>query len=138
MVNSVPRVIPPGIGPDNQFFWDGVREGRLLIQRCASCGRLRHPPGPMCPVCHSLEWDTFAASGRGRIHSWIVSRHPTEPDDEPRIVVLVELDEGVRLVSNVVGASPSEVANDLAVEVTFETVDGDVVLPQFRLLPRAT
>ncbi len=51
--------LAPSMTADTQFFWDGVRDHRLLIQRCASCGALRHPPRPMCPQCHSLEWDAL-------------------------------------------------------------------------------
>ncbi len=116
---------------DNRFFWDGVRDGRLLLQKCTSCGVVRHPPGPMCPSCQSLAWEAVDASGRGTIHSWVVSRHPTEPDAEPRTVVLVDLEEGVRLVSNLVGGG--DPVNDAPVEACFATVDG-VALPQFRLV----
>ena len=85
----------------------------------------------MCPSCHSLQWTTHEASGRGSVYSWIVSQHPTEPDAQPRIVVLVDLDEGVRLVSNLQGVAPSEVRNGMAIELCFDDVDG-VALPQFR------
>jgi hypothetical protein len=91
----------------------------------------------MCPNCGSLEWDTQEASGRGTVHSWIVSRHPTEPDDEPRIVALVELEEGVRLVSNLQEVEESQVWNDMPVEVMFVEID-QVALPQFRPTPEAT
>ena len=127
----MPRVVPPVTDDDNRFFWEGVRDRRLLVQRCASCGALRHPPGPMCPHCQALEWDTIEACGRGTIYSWVLSHHPTEPDAEPRIVVLVDLEEGVRLVSNLQGAASSEVRTGTAVSVSFEEIDG-VVLPQFR------
>ncbi len=130
----MPRVIPPVTDDDNRFFWEGVREGRLLLQRCSSCSTLRHPPGPMCPRCQSLEWGTVEASGRGTIHSWVLSHHPTEPDAEPRIVVLVDLAEGVRLVANLQGTPWAEVRNDLPVELFFADVDG-VRLPQFRVGP---
>ena len=113
---------------DDEWFWAGVAGHRLLLQRCDGCGRLRQPPGPRCPACGSFEWSTVEASGRGRIYSWIVSRHPTEPDDRPRTVILVELDEGVRLVSNLLDGYDAEVG--MAVEVTFADVDG-VTLPQF-------
>jgi uncharacterized OB-fold protein len=129
----MPHVVPPVTDDDTAFFWDGVRAGRLLIQRCSSCGGLRHPPGPMCPRCLSLEWDTIEASGRGTIYSWVVSHHPTEADDEPRIVILVDLEEGTRLVANLRGTPWDEVANDLPVEVFFDAVDG-VTLPQFRIV----
>ena len=90
--------------PDTQFFWDGVREQRLLIQRCDGCGALRHPPRPMCPRCHSLEWDTIEASGRGTVFSFVMPHHPPLPwFDGPYVVALVELEEGTRLVTNLVG-----------------------------------
>jgi uncharacterized OB-fold protein len=85
----------------------------------------------MCPNCGSLEWDVVQLSGRGTVHSWIVSHHPSEPDDAARIVALIELDEGIRLVSNLQGIDPADVENDSAVEVMFADVDG-VRLPQFR------
>jgi uncharacterized OB-fold protein len=85
----------------------------------------------MCPVCGSLEWTVQEASGRGTVHSWIVSRHPSDPDELPRVVALVELEEGVRLVSNLQDVEPDQVTNDMAVEVLFKEVDG-VTLPQFR------
>jgi uncharacterized protein len=87
------------------------------------------PPGPMCPACRSLDWEAVDADGRGTVHSWIVSHHPTEPDAEPRIVALVELVEGVRLVSNLL-CDLDQVTPDLPVRVTFRRYDG-VTLPQF-------
>jgi hypothetical protein len=123
--------VAPTVDHDDEFFWNGVAEGRLLVRRCASCSRLQHPPSPMCPWCGSLEWDVQELSGRGTLHSWIVSRHPSEPDDMARIVALVELDEGVRLVSNLVGIDAAEVENGMPLEVLFAEVDG-VALPQFR------
>jgi uncharacterized OB-fold protein len=97
-----------------QFFWSGLQRGVVLLATCRHCGLVQHPPSPMCPRCGSLEWDARQASGRGTVLSWIVSHHPTEPDDEPRTVVLVELEEGARVVGNLTGADLA--ANDLAVE----------------------
>ena len=71
----------PIIHADDRYFWDGVAERRLLIQHCTECGTLRHPPSPMCGNCGSLEWDTQEASGRGRVLTWILSRHPNAPDE---------------------------------------------------------
>jgi uncharacterized OB-fold protein len=113
------------------YFWDGVKERTLLLRKCAGCGQLQHPPTPMCGNCHSLEWETQKATGRGTVYSWIVSRHPTEPTANPRIVALVELDEGIRLVSNLIGIEADDVRNDMAVEVTFVEVGDDQVLPAF-------
>jgi uncharacterized OB-fold protein len=128
----VQAVIPPGIDRSNDWFWDGVRQGRLLIQRCASCGTLRYPNAPMCGVCQSLEWDTQEATGRGTVLTWIVAHHPTR-EDEIRVVVLVDLEEGVRMVSNIVDFDPAEVEQGLPLELTFRTY-GDVVLPQFTVV----
>jgi uncharacterized OB-fold protein len=126
----VPKVIPPLPDADEQFFWDAVTAGRLLLRSCAGCGQLQHPPSPMCPHCGSLEWANVAASGRGTVHSWIVSRHPTDPDDADRIVALIDLEEGVRLVSNLTDVASAGVTNGMAVEVVFRDVDG-TRLPQF-------
>ena len=116
---------------DQDFFWDGVDQGKLLFQRCSGCGRVRQPLGPMCPECQSLEWEPQEAAGRGVIRAWIVSKHPTRPDANPRIVILVELESGERLVSNLQAVEPDEVRLGMPVEVTFQDVDG-VFLHQFR------
>ena len=71
--------LSPSMTADTQFFWDGVKAHQLLIQRCAGCGRLRHPPRPMCPSCHSLEWETVEASGSGTVYSFVMPRHPPVP-----------------------------------------------------------
>lgn len=131
----MPHVVPPSPSRDEEFFWRGVAEDKLLIACCASCSKLQHPPSPMCPVCGSTEWDSVESSGRGTVHSWIVSHHPTGSDEALRIVALVDLDEGTRLVTNLVDVDPSAVSNDMAVAVTFRELDG-VKLPQFR--PAAT
>ncbi len=127
----MPHVTPPLTTLDEDFFWKGVLDDKLLLARCAKCSYLQHPPTPMCPNCGSLEWTATEASGRGTVLSWIVSRHPTEVDDLPRIVALVELEEGARLVSNLVDVEIGDVANDAAVELVFREVD-QVKLPQFR------
>jgi uncharacterized OB-fold protein len=84
----------------------------------------------MCGDCGSLEWEAVALSGRGSVASWIVSRHPTEPDATPRLVALIDLQEGLRAVSNLVDLAPSEVRNDMAVVLTIRDYEG-VLLPQF-------
>ncbi len=129
------QVRPPVPNQDDAFFWDGARQGKLLLQRCAECGTVRHPPAPMCGTCGSLATDALECSGRGTVHSWILSHHPTEPDEAPRVVVLVDLEEGHRLVSNLVDTSPDEIHNGMAVDVCFvectTTDGGTITLPQF-------
>jgi uncharacterized OB-fold protein len=131
---AMPKVIPPSVDIDDEYFWDGVQNDQLLIQTCADCGTLRHPPVPMCGECHSTAWHATPSQGTGTVHSWIVSRHPTEPDADPRVVILVELDEGIRFVSNLVDVEPADVRNEMRVELCFRVID-DVKLPQFRPAP---
>lgn len=116
---------------DDDFFWEGVKEGRLLFQCCAECGTLRHPPGPMCPGCQSLKWEPRAASGRARVFAWLLSRHPTRPDENPRIVALLELEEGIRFVSNLQEVELGDIYQGMPVEVFYQEIGG-TVLPQFR------
>ncbi len=122
------------VATDEAFFWDAAADGRLAVQRCAECGVLRHPPTPMCGHCGSLRWDVLDASGRGRIVSWISSLHPNRPDDAPRIVILVQLEEGTRLVSNLVDPPHAGPYDDLAVMVEFRDVDGTPT-PLFQVAP---
>jgi uncharacterized OB-fold protein len=130
---SRPQRPRPAQSADTSFFWEGARRGELLIQRCAGCGRLRHPPGPGCPGCGSLDWDAVRSSGRGVVHSFAVHHHPPVPGfDYPLTIGLIDLEEGTRLVSNIVGAKPSEIEIGMRVEVFFEDFGDDVVLPQFR------
>lgn len=114
---------------DDDFFWQGVDRGQLLVQKCAKCGTLRHPPGPMCGHCHSVEWTPEPLSGRGKVYAWLISKHPTQPDNDPRTAVLVDLEEGLRMASNLDGGGPAEIGEP--VEVVFREVGG-VTLPQFR------
>jgi uncharacterized OB-fold protein len=90
----------PASTPDSRWWWEGAATGKLLIQRCAEGGRLRHPPVPACPRCRSLRWDTVVACGRGVVHSVTVLHHPQLPGfGYPLVVAVVELEEGTRLVS---------------------------------------
>jgi len=123
----------PSMTDDTRFFWEGVAEGRLLIQRCSDCGRLRHPPGPACPSCHSFAWETQQASGRGSVYSFVRFHHPQVPPFEsPNLIVLVELEEGTRLISNLVGVEPDQVEVGMPVQVDFRQVDPELQLPLFR------
>lgn len=125
--------LAPSTTRDTQFFWDALREHRLLIQRCGDCGTLRHPPRPMCPRCNSLTWDTIESSGRGTVYSFVMPQYPEYPWFEyPYVVALIELDEGTRLVSNLCDVSPGDVTIGMPVEVSFAEFDDDLVLHQFR------
>ncbi len=128
--------LAPSMTPDTQFFWDGAKDRRLLIQRCDACHRFRHPPRPMCPACNSLKWTAVEASGRGTVFSFVLPRHPQYPWFEPDYIVgLVKLEEGVRLVTNLVDVAPETVSIGMAVTVRFDEFDGGLVLPMFMPLP---
>jgi uncharacterized OB-fold protein len=123
----------PSITADSAFFWEGLNERRLLIRRCATCGHLHHPPGPVCPCCHASAWSAQEMSGRGVIHSFVVVHQPQLPGfDYPLPVALVELEEGVRLVGNLIGVSLGQVHIGLPVTVEFVAVEPGYVLYAFR------
>ena len=89
---------------DSRFFAAGLVRGVILIQRCAGCGLLRHPPQPICSRCRSFEWDTIEASGRGSIYTFAVHHAPPLPGlPTPNAILLVELDEGVRMIGDLIG-----------------------------------
>ena len=118
-------------------FWQAAREGRLAIQRCTACRRWNHAPSLACPGCGGFALDFEDASGRGRLHSWTVLADPPAPGfigKLPLVVGVVELaeQEGLLMVANVLDVDPAELRLNLPLEVTFETVTPDCVLPQFR------
>ncbi len=127
-----PRRPRPALTQDNAWWFDACKQHKLLIQRCTSCGTLRHPPEPMCGACGSPDWDTVEASGRGMVYSFVVNHYPEVPAfDYPLAVGLIELEEGTRLVANVVGIDPGEIAVELPVEVEFVDHDEGLTLPAF-------
>jgi uncharacterized OB-fold protein len=123
----------PVINRDNAGFWEGVAEHKLLIQRCGGCEALRFPWLPGCSACGSPEWDTVEAGGAGTVYSYVVMHHPPFPMfDPPYAVGLIELAEGVRMVSNVVGVPHDKVRIGMPVRLEFLWVDEELELPVFR------
>jgi len=123
----------PVFTADAAFFWEGAARGELLGQRCADCARLTHPPRPMCPSCHSTRREIVRLSGRGTLYSWIIPRHPPPVGfAEAPIVALIELEEGIRLVSNVIEVDPVSVRAGLPLEVCFAPTRGGRAVPVFR------
>jgi uncharacterized protein len=123
--------------PDTEAFWEACRSGRIVLQRCAACRGYRHPPSPLCPACSSSQFEWVQASGRGTVWSFVIVRERLEGWDGevPYVVALVELDEGVRMVTNVIGAAPEAVQVGMPVEASFEPGPGGVTLPKFRPAP---
>ncbi|MEX0875433.1 MAG: bifunctional MaoC family dehydratase N-terminal/OB-fold nucleic acid binding domain-containing protein [Actinomycetota bacterium] len=126
---------PQGAPPrDAAFFWEGVEAEELRIQRCDGCGKLRHPPRPMCPHCRSLDWDYVVSSGRGEVYSFVVHHRPEVPGREhPFTVGLIELEEGTRIVGNVIDYPPADVRIGLGVQVAFLENQRGQKLPQWRV-----
>jgi uncharacterized OB-fold protein len=123
----------PGLTHDNRFFFEGANERRLLIQRCASCLVLRHPPQPRCDRCGSFDWDAVEASGRGNVYSYVVNHYPQVPSfDYPLPIGLIDLEEGTRLVAMIVDCPVEEIAVGMPVEVVWLDDDPEQVLPAFR------
>ncbi|WP_051794638.1 bifunctional MaoC family dehydratase N-terminal/OB-fold nucleic acid binding domain-containing protein [Streptomyces sp. NRRL S-87] len=123
----------PVVNRDNQGFWDGVREHRLLIQHCTGCGTLRFPWLPGCNACGSPDWDAVEAEGAGTVFSYVVMHHPPFPAfDPPYAVALVELAEGVRMITNITGVPYDKVRIGMPVRLAFLRVDEELELPVFR------
>lgn len=138
MYNSYPSYpFLPRITHDSYPFWDGCREHRLLFQRCTSCGKPRMPASFLCPHCLSGEYVWEESCGRGRIYSFVVYHrafHPALADRIPYIVASVDLDEGIRLLTNIVSCDTNQVACDAPVEVRFVEAGDGVVLPIFQCI----
>jgi len=123
----------PTIYPETQFYWDGAKEGKLLLNSCKPCDKAYFPPRPFCPTCGSRDVEVIEASGKGRLYSYIINHLPAPGYTPPFTVAVVMLDEGVKMVSNIEGlpAEPEALELDMPLEVTFET-RGDLKIPQFK------
>jgi uncharacterized protein len=120
---------------DSRPYWEGLRQGELRIQRCDACGRAVFYPRALCPHCHADTLSWIVASGRGTIYSYTVVHQAFGPfaTETPFFVAIVELEEGVRMMTRVVDAPRERIAIGAAVHVTFELVGEDLTLPYFRL-----
>ncbi|MBJ18622.1 MAG: hypothetical protein GY910_18145 [bacterium] len=125
----------PSLNQDVTFFWEGASEGKLLVQRCTDCENLRHPPGPGCPACSSMEWEPVEMSGKGEIYSFVRHHHPHIPPFEiGHPVILVQLDEGPRLISELAEGPDAEIEIGMRVEVQFDELEERLTLPRFRIV----
>lgn len=120
---------------DTAAFWRGLREGVLLLQHCAECGHVQYYQQAICRACGSENIEHRPATGRGKVHSFSVVHRAPGPafkGDVPYAVILVELEEGPRMISTFTGASPESVTFDMDVVLSLEKVNEEITLPRFR------
>lgn len=130
-----PNKAEPRPTPETQPFWDGCAQGELRLQHCPTCAAYYFPPRPFCPRCWSQEVEWRPVSGRGVLHTYLINHRPAPgfEEDAPYAIAVVELEEGPRMMSNIVGIenTPENLVLDMPLEVTFEP-RGSVMLPLFR------
>ena len=120
--------------PETQPFWDGCAAGELRFQRCLDCGKPYFYPRPVCPECSSTNVEWFTASGDATLYSYVINHRPAPgfAEDAPYAIAVVQLAEGPRMMTNLVGVpnTPEDLVLDMPLRVTFER-RGDVSLPLF-------
>lgn len=121
---------------DSQPYWDGIAQGELRIQRCDACSRTVFYPRALCPHCHSDQLSWITATGKGTIYSYTVAHQAFGPfaNDVPYIIAIVELVEGVRMMTRIIDAPRERIAIGASVQVTFASLAEDITLPYFRLV----
>ncbi len=120
--------------PETQNFWDGCKAGELRLQKDNQTGQVYFPPRPFCPGTGSTDVSWFKASGKGKLYSYVISHRAIPGFKAPYAIAIVELDEGPRMMTNIVECeqTPEALVLDMPVEVVFEKMDDDITLPLFR------
>ena len=124
----------PIIDPDTAPYWKAAKNHKLLLKRCSACGKAHFYPRELCPHCHADTVDWIEARGTGSIYIFTVARRPAGPafkPDAPYVVAIIELDEGARMMTNIVGCPPDSVKIGQRVSVVFEDVTDEISLPKF-------
>ena len=129
-----PKRVVPIPTPETQPFWQGTRAGELRLQRCDACAHVYFPPRPFCPKCAGRAVSWFAASGRGSLYSYVIHHRPVPGFTPPYSIAVVQLDEGPRMMTNIIDCpqTPEALQLDMRVEVTFKQLTDEIYLPQFR------
>ena len=132
-MSSPARTLPKPT-PETQHFWDGCKAGELRLQRCTACAQSYFPPRPFCPKCGGREVEVYAASGRATLYSYVINHRP-RPDigTAPHSIAVVALEEGPRMMTNIVGCpqTPEALQLDMPLKVTFAKQNDDISLPLF-------
>ena len=122
--------------PESKPYWDALNEGRLVLQSCGACGKVRHYPRPLCDACYSFDVRWIDAKGTGTIHSWTVTHHAFNPGfkaELPYVLVTVDLAEGVRMQAPLRSADATTLKRGLPVCLTIELAREGLALPAFVL-----
>ena len=129
-----PKRALPEPTPETQPYWDGAKAGELRLQRCDACAHAYFPPRPFCPKCANRKVSWFKASGRGFLYSYVIHHRPVPGLTAPYSIAVVQLDEGPRLMTNIVGCAqtPEALQLDMRVEAVFTPVSDAITLPQFK------
>ncbi len=119
--------------PETEHFWEGTRHGELRLQHCRACAQPYFPPRPFCPRCLGDDIEVLAASGRATLHSYVIAHRGVPWLPSPYVIAVVELDEGPRMMSNIVGcpAEPTSLPIDLPLTVNFEQLNDEITLALF-------
>jgi uncharacterized protein len=120
--------------PETQHFWDGTRAGELRLQRCDACSKTYFPPRPFCPACASRDVSIIRSTGRGRLYSYVIHHRPVPGFTPPYAIAVVELEEGPRMMTNIVecAQTPEALRLDMPLEVVFAAQNDTITLPLFR------
>lgn len=127
----------PRIDEESKGFWEACQRHELYIQRCRACDSARYYPRALCPQCLSDDTEWVLSSGKGTVYTYTVTRQNQAPgfrDALPYVLAYVELDEGVRMLTNIVECDPDAVRIGMAVEVVFDDVTPEASLPKFKPL----
>jgi len=119
---------------ESKPYWDGLREGRFMLQHCAACGKVRHYPRPVCPHCFSMASSFKEAPRGGTVHTWTVCHHPFNfffKPQAPYIVALVDMDAGVRVNAQLHGVAEKDLKIGQRVKLAFEPITAEITLPFF-------
>ena len=133
--NTAFPLLRPHVNPDNEGFWQGVRDHRLVFQKCDYCGLIVHRPRPTCPQCLSNQKSWVPSEGKGHVYTYatVVNPRTGYPGiNAPYSVVVVELLEGVRLLGNMYDVEPEDIYIGMPIEVVFDDIAEDLTLPKFK------
>ncbi len=125
----------PIVDPESAPYWAALKDRRLILKRCRDCGRHHFYPRALCPHCHSDDLEWAEARGTGSVYSYTVARRPAGPAfkaDAPYVVAVVDLDEGARMMTNIVTDDVEAVRIGQRVAVQFDAVTDEVTLPRFK------